>query len=168
MNNYIREKAELLKKVHNLVFTGAPGTGKTYLAQQIAREILNENKKTSNSKSTEIIDWAKRYDETEMVEFDWTSYSRYVQAFPQFEDGIKVIRRIRKLFITGKHFSEFLTKDRKYIAATLGEKPKEEFDYEDSNYFGSMFPRGDFKKAINENNQKYNQAYSGNHYFFRF
>jgi len=37
MNNYIREKAELLKKVHNLILTGAPGTGKTYLAQQIAK-----------------------------------------------------------------------------------------------------------------------------------
>ena len=40
MNNYIKEKAELLKEVHNLIFTGAPGTGKTYLAKQIAKQMI--------------------------------------------------------------------------------------------------------------------------------
>lgn len=40
MDDNIKEKKTLLEKVHNLVFTGAPGTGKTYLAKQIAKQMI--------------------------------------------------------------------------------------------------------------------------------
>ncbi|MBR3067374.1 MAG: AAA family ATPase, partial [Prevotella sp.] len=30
---------DLLKETHNLVLTGAPGTGKTYMTQEIAKEM---------------------------------------------------------------------------------------------------------------------------------
>ena len=36
MKNYI----ELLKSNKNLILTGAPGTGKTYLAKEIAKQII--------------------------------------------------------------------------------------------------------------------------------
>ena len=38
--NYMNNEIELLKSCKNLIFTGAPGTGKTYLARQIA-EAMN-------------------------------------------------------------------------------------------------------------------------------
>ena len=47
-NETIGKLVELLTSNYNLIFTGAPGTGKTYLAQQIAKEmvILTYGKKT--------------------------------------------------------------------------------------------------------------------------
>lgn len=41
INNYfnMEQNITLLTRNHNLILTGAPGTGKTYLAQQIAREL---------------------------------------------------------------------------------------------------------------------------------
>ena len=40
MDGKIKDKKTLLEKVHNLVFTGAPGTGKTYLAKQMAKQMM--------------------------------------------------------------------------------------------------------------------------------
>lgn len=34
---------DLLKQTHNLVLTGAPGTGKTYMAREIAKEMGAES-----------------------------------------------------------------------------------------------------------------------------
>lgn len=39
MKEKLQQYAEFLTSAHNLIFTGAPGTGKTYLAQQIAKEM---------------------------------------------------------------------------------------------------------------------------------
>lgn len=38
----ILDNTELLSQNHNLILTGAPGTGKTYLAKQIAEEIVSQ------------------------------------------------------------------------------------------------------------------------------
>lgn len=39
MNKYLDEKITLLEKVYNIIFTGAPGTGKTYLAKKMAEKM---------------------------------------------------------------------------------------------------------------------------------
>lgn len=71
--NYI----ELLKQSKNLIFTGAPGTGKTYLARQIARSmVLNEaEKKLPQNAINKLIDertsfvqFHPSYDYTDFVE----------------------------------------------------------------------------------------------------
>ena len=50
---------ELLKECHNLVLTGAPGTGKTYMAQKIAKEMGAE---------TKFVQFHPSYDYTDFVE----------------------------------------------------------------------------------------------------
>ncbi len=50
---------ELLKEAHNLVLTGAPGTGKTYMAQEIAKEMEAE---------TKFVQFHPSYDYTDFVE----------------------------------------------------------------------------------------------------
>lgn len=53
------EYIELLKETHNLVLTGAPGTGKTYMAMEIAKEMGAE---------TMFVQFHPSYDYTDFVE----------------------------------------------------------------------------------------------------
>ena len=50
---------DLLKETHNLVLTGAPGTGKTYMAQEIAKEM---------KAVTKFVQFHPSYDYTDFVE----------------------------------------------------------------------------------------------------
>ena len=50
---------DLLKETHNLVLTGAPGTGKTYMAQEIAKEM---------GAITKFVQFHPSYDYTDFVE----------------------------------------------------------------------------------------------------
>lgn len=54
-----KEYIELLQETHNLVLTGAPGTGKTYMAQAIADEMGAE---------TQFVQFHPSYDYTDFVE----------------------------------------------------------------------------------------------------
>jgi len=58
-NTMYREYIELLKSNHNLVLTGAPGTGKTYMAKEIAKQ-LNED--------YTLVQFHPSYDYTDFVE----------------------------------------------------------------------------------------------------
>lgn len=54
-----KEYIELLKETHNLILTGAPGTGKTYMAQEIAKEM---------EAVTMFVQFHPSYDYTDFVE----------------------------------------------------------------------------------------------------
>lgn len=58
-NKRYQKYVDLLNEVHNLVLTGAPGTGKTYLAQKIAEEMGAE---------TMFVQFHPSYDYTDFVE----------------------------------------------------------------------------------------------------
>ncbi len=67
----------LLKNNHNIILTGAPGTGKTYLAKQIARlmlfgkkneDELNENEKKQFNEQCGFVQFHPSYDYTDFVE----------------------------------------------------------------------------------------------------
>lgn len=64
----------LLKNNNNLILTGAPGTGKTYLAKQIAAQMIldgNEDEETKKNKMNEqcgFVQFHPSYDYTDFVE----------------------------------------------------------------------------------------------------
>lgn len=70
MGDNIKEKKTLLEKVHNLVFTGAPGTGKTYLAKQIAKQMIGVTTDDALNKSEQFafVQFHPSYDYTDFVE----------------------------------------------------------------------------------------------------
>lgn len=59
MNNECQKYIELLESTHNLILTGAPGTGKTYLAKEIAKEMGAE---------VGFVQFHPSYDYTDFVE----------------------------------------------------------------------------------------------------
>lgn len=70
MGDNVKEKKTLLEKVHNLVFTGAPGTGKTYLAKQIAKQMIGMETDDALDKSGQFVfvQFHPSYDYTDFVE----------------------------------------------------------------------------------------------------
>jgi 5-methylcytosine-specific restriction enzyme B len=66
MKNYI----ELLESNKNLILTGAPGTGKTYLAKEIAKHIigLKSDRELKESGQFEFVQFHPSYDYTDFVE----------------------------------------------------------------------------------------------------
>ena len=70
MYDNIKEKKTLLEKVHNLVFTGAPGTGKTYLAKQVAKQMIGVETDDALDKSEQFafVQFHPSYDYTDFVE----------------------------------------------------------------------------------------------------
>ena len=59
INTMYREYIELLKSNHNLILSGAPGTGKTYMAKEIAK-LMNGN--------SDFVQFHPSYDYTDFVE----------------------------------------------------------------------------------------------------
>lgn len=70
MNDYVTAKKERLESVRNLIFTGAPGTGKTYLAKQIAMLMTGANsiEELERSGQFAFVQFHPSYDYTDFVE----------------------------------------------------------------------------------------------------
>jgi len=69
MNTLIKECIKLLEENHNLILTGAPGTGKTFLAIEIAKEIIDATEEEhKNQKYWEFVQFHPSYDYTDFVE----------------------------------------------------------------------------------------------------
>lgn len=71
-----QDLAELLTSNHNLILTGAPGTGKTYLAKQIAQQLifgevkenLTDDEKKQFDEQCGFVQFHPSYDYTDFVE----------------------------------------------------------------------------------------------------
>jgi hypothetical protein len=69
-NNANIRYIELLENNHNLILTGAPGTGKTYLAKQIAAEMLGlgDIEALKGDKHFDFVQFHPSYDYTDFIE----------------------------------------------------------------------------------------------------
>ncbi|SUW08425.1 ATPase AAA [Brachyspira pilosicoli] len=83
-DNYMEEYIKLLKENYNLIFTGAPGTGKTYLAKQIAAKIIFDDDK-------------KEYTEELEEDENFKNQCKFVQFHPSYDytDFVEGLRPIK-------------------------------------------------------------------------
>lgn len=73
------EIKNLLQENHNLILTGAPGTGKTYMAKEIAVKMTKENKSDTNfTLSNDDV-------ETNFIELKNKGYVDFVQFHPSYD-----------------------------------------------------------------------------------
>lgn len=78
MNNY----TELLKSNKNIILTGAPGTGKTYLAKQIAKQMIG-------IKTDEELEESEQFDFVQFhPSYDYTDFVEGLRPTPPDENGI--------------------------------------------------------------------------------
>ena len=69
VNDKANELADKLEKSKNIILRGAPGTGKTYLARQIAALLVDENEdKLNESEQYGFVQFHPSYDYTDFVE----------------------------------------------------------------------------------------------------
>ena len=101
----LKEKSQKLIESRNIILRGAPGTGKTYLAKQIAADII------SNGKNQDVNDLSKRSQEQfEFVQFH-PSYD-----YTDFVEGLRPVVRSNKTVgfeLQDGIFKAFVEKARK-------------------------------------------------------
>lgn len=106
---YMSKYAKKLKASKNIIFRGAPGTGKTYLARKIAAEIISNNRTSNFNELHE--DEKERF---EFVQFHPSyDYTDFVEGFKPISEtdssqiGFELVPGIFKKFVNKAVQSQF-------------------------------------------------------------
>lgn len=135
----VEDCAKLLKANHNLILTGAPGTGKTYLAKEIAKElgVMDED--------CELVQFHPCYDYTDFVEGlrpvkvdEKLGFERKDGVFKEF---------CKKAFVDQKDPFE---RGYKKLVEIIKKSPKEIYNY----------------RASDSNNKAFDLSYDGKDIIF--
>lgn len=140
--NYKIEYSRMLLDSKNLIFRGAPGTGKTYLAKQIAADIISngavqEYSKLSDEqkKQVEFVQFHPSYDYTDFVEGLRPCPNADGTMGFELQDGIfkKFVARARKNYVDPQKNAKDLEKEisaREAVDAFLSEVDLEKNKFE--------------------------------------
>ncbi|WP_444738815.1 McrB family protein [Ornithobacterium rhinotracheale] len=115
--NMTYKYVELLKEKKNLILTGAPGTGKTHLAKEIAKQIIEEN---GTEEQIGFVQFHPSYDYTDFVEgLRPTKPDANGTIGFELKDGIfKVFcNKANKNLIDSKKNPEQINSDRRFEVA---------------------------------------------------
>ena len=119
VSQYKLKYSENLIESKNIIFRGAPGTGKTYLAKQIAADIISEGEHLDYTRlpkdQIEFVQFHPNYDYSDFVEGLRPSLNDDGSMSFELQDGI---------------FKKFITRARKNYEES--QKSKEDFDKEAS------------------------------------
>lgn len=89
-DNNMEEYIKLLKENYNLILTGAPGTGKTYLAKQIAAKIIFDD---DNKEYTEELEEDKNFkNQCKFVQFHPSyDYTDFVEGLRPINNNVNIV-----------------------------------------------------------------------------
>ena len=125
-NTHLEEYIELLKENKNLVLTGAPGTGKTYMAHEIAREMGAKDDNVGFVQfhpSYDYSDFVEGLRPNEDVEDGHIGFVRRNGAFKDFcARAEQNLRDSQKDFSVLKKEDEISLKIRTFLENSIGKK----------------------------------------------
>lgn len=169
----VKEYARFLKKKYNLILTGAPGTGKTYLAKEIAADIIGDcswdELSSAELKRCGFVQYHPSYDYTDFVEGlrpdSSTSFKRTDGVFKAFcKDALKALTSNDSLFdivydslvkdITGKKWGQDISSSRYYdvVDDSIKLKLKSDNTVDGKHAFSKELLRKNFSHFVNNPN----------------
>lgn len=87
-NNRFEEEADFVLKSRNVVYSGAPGTGKSFMANKIARVIVEQPWKKSHKEDSNNTKSKNFRDNIEMVQFHPSyDYTDFVEGMRPYDNG---------------------------------------------------------------------------------
>ena len=168
------ELINIIENNYNIILNGAPGTGKTYLSLQLAKEIISKNNNINNKNFIEFVQFHPSYDYTDFVEGlkpklnDETSHTTI-----SFERRDGIFKSLCERAIKDKDNKYVLIIDeinRGDISRVFGElffsiDPDDRGNLSEENINTTTYVKTQYQNLIQENTTFYNGFYVPNNVY---